>query len=623
MKLIRSNYLKIIPSSKFEEIRIEQFLKQHCIHKNPAFEKQARFVKNLIFSKVDKYIKTYNKVQKFEKVYFEVMKGNKFVFEEIQKIGLKVDDYRDERIISKANINATAEPRDEEQRKAIKTILDNDFNYGILQAAPSSGKSFISLYCASKLKQKTLILVDMTLLIDQFIDSILKFTNVKENEIGLIRGQERDYKDKKIVIATIQTLTKKENQDIVDYLSDNIGFVICDEVHIMSCQTAQNILKYLKPRYMLGLSGTPHRDDGLEFVITEAIGPIIHKADRQAMVDVGSMWTPMLRPIFLKDDNLFKRYNVDNEIDFRDVVDMYYNSPKAIDKISNIIIHHYKKNDSQLVICKEMELVDRYYGILIKKLFDPEIEKKAEESRQRKANQYTAEIQKCTYEFTALDMATKFEKKRYDDGLLDLSYFENKYSKEKIEEERLKRIKKAEKKLEKLCQLNWTELPIVKNVKSADSIVILTGKVNRAEREKIIEDANSGKIKVLLCTTVMDKGISIERLNVLYLTFSTRERANTRQRIGRIIRTFEGKTQPIVYDIIYDHYMSFYQFYNNKGDCRMTAYQGGFVKAHPSINLFIEYLKCRFRQMPMYQSLQKEWEKYYNSYVIELNQKRD
>lgn len=197
MRLIRNNYLQIIPSSKFEEIRIEQFLKQHCIHKNPAFEKQAKFVKNLIFSKVDKYIKTYNKVQKFEKVYFEVMKGNKFVFEEIQKIGLKLDDYKDERIISKIKINNTVEPRDEEQKKAIDAILNNDFNYGILSAAPSSGKSFISLYCASKLKQKTLILVDMTLLIDQFVDSILKFTDVKEDEIGHIRGQEKDYKDKK------------------------------------------------------------------------------------------------------------------------------------------------------------------------------------------------------------------------------------------------------------------------------------------------------------------------------------------------------------------------------------------------------------------------------------------
>ena len=40
-------------------------------------------------------------------------------------------------------------------------------------------KTFCSLYCASKLKQKTLILVDMTLLMDQFIESILKFTDVK------------------------------------------------------------------------------------------------------------------------------------------------------------------------------------------------------------------------------------------------------------------------------------------------------------------------------------------------------------------------------------------------------------------------------------------------------------
>lgn len=623
MRLIRNNYLQIIPSSKFEEIRIEQFLKQHCIHKNPAFEKQAKFVKNLIFSKVDKYIKTYNKVQKFEKVYFEVMKGNKFVFEEIQKIGLKLDDYKDERIISKIKINNTVEPRDEEQKKAIDAILNNDFNYGILSAAPSSGKSFISLYCASKLKQKTLILVDMTLLIDQFVDSILKFTDVKEDEIGHIRGQEKDYKDKKIVLATIQTLTKPENQDIINYLSDNIGFVICDEVHIMSCQTAQNILKYLKPRYMLGLSGTPHRDDGLEFVITEAIGPIIHKSDRQAMVEAGSMLTPILRPIFLKDDRLFKKYNVDKEIDFRDVVDMYYNSPKAIDKISNLIIHHYRKNDSQLVICKEMDLIDRYYGILIKKLFDPDIEEKAERAKKYAMNQLGKEISYCQSEFSALDLATKFEKKRFQDGLLDKTYFENKYSKEKIEEEKQKRIKRLEKKLNNIAEQHWTKMPIVQRTEGADSVVVFTGKANKKERDNILKNINSGKIKILLVSTVFDKALSAERLNVLYLLFSTRERANTRQRLGRVARSYPNKTEAIVYDVIYDHYMSFYQFYNNKGDCRMTAYQGGFVKAHPSIHLFLEYLKCRFRQMPMYPSLQKEWEKYYNSYVIELNQKRD
>lgn len=619
MKLIRSNYLKIIPSSKFEEIRIEQFLKQHCIHKNPSYEKSIKHVKNILFSKVDKYIKTYNKIQKFEKSYFEVMKGNKFIFEEIQKIGLKLDDYEDQRIISNVDIQSTVEPRDNEQKKAIDAILKNDFNYGILEASPAMGKTFCSLYCASKLKQKTLILVDMTLLMDQFIESILKFTNVKENEIGFVRGKEKDYKDKKIVLATIQTLTKKENQEIVDYLSNNIGFVICDEVHIMSCQTAQNILKYLKPRYMLGLSGTPRRDDGLEFVITEAIGPIIHKSNRQAMVEAGSMLTPILRPIFLKDDNLFQKYNIDKEIDFRDVVDMYYNSPKAIDKISNLIIHHYKNNDSQLIICKEMELIDRYYEILLKKLFDPEIEEKAENQRYREATKIEAEIQKCKNTFTALDVATDFEIKRYNDGLLKIDYFNNKYSKEKIENERIKRLKKAEKQLEKLCQQKWIEMPIVKSLKGAESIVIFTGKANKEERERVIKETNEGKIKIILTTQILDKAISINCLNILFLLFSTRERASTTQRVGRISRTFENKSQPIVYDVIYDHYMSFYQFYNNKGDCRMTAYQGGFVKMHSSINTFIEFLKCRFKQTNLPYNLIEEWKKYYKSYVIELN----
>lgn len=51
----------------------------------------------------------------------------------------------------------------------------------------------------------------------------------------------------------------------------------------------------------------------------------------------------------------------------------------------------------------------------------------------------------------------------------------------------------------------------------------------------------------------------------------------------------------------------------------MEAYKGGFVKAHSSLNLFIEYLKCRFKQVPMNKSLEEEWKKHYNKYIIDLN----
>lgn len=85
----------------------------------------------------------------------------------------------------------------------------------------------------------------------------------------------------------------------------------------------------------------------------------------------------------------------------------------------------------------------------------------------------------------------------------------------------------------------------------------------------------------------------------------------------RISRSFPNKKQAIVYDAIYDHYMSYYQFNNSKGDCRMEAYKG-FVKVHNSIYLLLEYLKCRFQQKEMDSYSKNEWQKYEDKYVINL-----
>lgn len=616
MDIIRSNYLKIIPKNSFEQARIEQFLKEKCTFLNPLYEKSMKYLKNKLFSKEPKYIQTYEKVRQFDLTYFNVMKANKEIFDEVQKIGLKVENFIDERIDERIEIENIVEPRDEEQKKAINSIINNNFNYGILSASPSSGKTFISLYCACKFKQRILILVDMTLLIDQFVDSILKFTNIKEEDIGYIRGQEKNYQDKKIVIATIQTLSKKENINIIDYLSKKIGFVICDEVHVMSCETAQKVLKHFRPKYMLGLSGTPKRDDKMDFIISQTIGPIIHKSDRQAMVEAGSMVTPILRPIFLKDDELFQKYNIDNEIDFRDVVYNYYNSPKAIDKISNLIFYHYTNNDSQLVICKEKDLIDRYYGAIIKKIFGNDLEKKAEEERLKIIEKDLKKIEEYKNASHILVMSD-LDKVRFQEGLIDDEFIKNKYSK-KLEEFKEMKINKLEKEIQNIDKRKWFDMPCIKKIDGINSIRIFTGNNTKKERDKIMEDINNGTIKITLVTTTFDKALSCNRLNILYLLFSTRERANTTQRIGRISRTYENKKPSIVYDIIYDHYMSYYQFNNSKGECRMEAYKG-FVKIHNSIYLLLEYLRCRFKQETMEPALLQEWNKWKNKYIINLD----
>ena len=48
---------------------------------------------------------------------------------------------------------------------------------------------------------------------------------------------------------------------------DTIGCVICDEVHLICAETLFKCMFYVHPRYMIGLSATPTRPDGLDYLI--------------------------------------------------------------------------------------------------------------------------------------------------------------------------------------------------------------------------------------------------------------------------------------------------------------------------------------------------------------------
>lgn len=606
MKIKRSNYIVIEPENHYEKNKIIKLLETFCICVNPKYIQQQN---KKFFNKEPKFIKTYRTKEN----RFAIHKGYQEVYQKIYDMALPIDEI-DERVSFKIDIKCNTEPRDEEQKKAIEAISNNPFGYGILEATPSSGKTYISLKLASIFKERTLVLVDMTLLIDQFIDSILEFTNVKEEEIGIIRGAASNINlNHKIIIATAQTLIKRK--DLLQELSKTIGYLIVDEVHVASCNTFQNIIPFLKPKYQLGLSGTPNRDDEMEFLIKQSIGPIVYTADKQKMIESGSMLVPILRPIFLQDNQNFNKYNVNEEIDFREVVEKYYLNPNAVAKITKLVMYHYKQNDTQLLICKEFTVIKVYYYKLLKMLCGEDIEVLAEKER--------------TETVAALEDDLKLAKRQLDikrdASDRQLKMLENKTISKEALKERLKKIRKnkiesIEKKINKILNKEWTEFDIVKNHPKYKEIHLLTGEIGKVERREIIERANNGEIKILIVSTVMDKAISINRINVEYLLFSTREVANTIQRIGRCIRSFPGKTKAIVYDIIYDHYISFYQFINNSNKYRMKAHKIATSYNQEAMDLFIEFLRSRFKQVPMDAYKEKKFiENYYKNFVVDIN----
>ena len=79
----------------------------------------------------------------------------------------------------------------------------------------------------------------------------------------------------------------------------------------------------------------------------------------------------------------------------------------------------------------------------------------------------------------------------------------------------------------------------------------MTTKKGKAEREQAIEDMRTGKKKYLFATySLAREGLDIPRLERLYMATPVKDYTVVTQAIGRIARTFEGKSDPICYDFV-------------------------------------------------------------------------
>lgn len=79
----------------------------------------------------------------------------------------------------------------------------------------------------------------------------------------------------------------------------------------------------------------------------------------------------------------------------------------------------------------------------------------------------------------------------------------------------------------------------------------MVSKKAKAERLMAIEQMRTGELRYLFATYALAKeGLDIPRLDRLYLTTPQKDYAVITQAIGRVARTFDGKTDPVVYDYI-------------------------------------------------------------------------
>jgi superfamily II DNA or RNA helicase len=168
------------------------------------------------------------------------------------------------------------------QRPVVDAFLKPEPHDGILSLHTGGGKTVCALYIASQLKLPTLVIVHNSFLRDQWEERVRMF--LPNARIGRIQGDLCEIEGRDIIIAMLQTLSMK-TISIMKFRP--LGLVIVDECHHIASEVFVQALPKVTSKYMLGLSATPTRKDGLMFVANWFLGPLLYTSDTGDKEDTG------------------------------------------------------------------------------------------------------------------------------------------------------------------------------------------------------------------------------------------------------------------------------------------------------------------------------------------------
>jgi superfamily II DNA or RNA helicase len=163
-----------------------------------------------------------------------------------------------------------------DQDVAVRAMLCHDI--GVLQAPTAFGKTVVAAAITARRNVNTLVLVHRAELLRQWQERLQTFLDAPPEAIGWIGGG-KTRPSGRLDIAVMQSLVRQGN---VNPLVQTYGQVLVDECHHIAAASFEAVLKAVKARYVLGLSATPVRRDGLQPILFMQCGPIRHRASQPA-----------------------------------------------------------------------------------------------------------------------------------------------------------------------------------------------------------------------------------------------------------------------------------------------------------------------------------------------------
>lgn len=401
------------------------------------------------------------------------------------------------------------------QKKAVESWINNGMR-GIFEMATGTGKTFAALGCllsVEKAYKKLVVIITCPYqhLVQQWKREIEKFginsdiiiadsSNLtwKDDLADYLVDVSLGYKENIIILTTHRTFSSNTFMDLMKASKDNSNFnifIIADEVHGLGAEKNRNSL-INEYNFRLGLSATPKR--WFDIIGTEAI------------------------------------YNYFNDVVFE------FNLKDAINTINPITNRTYLapyRYIPKFISFSDTELED--YRVQTEKIV--RIYRKAKTEMERN------EILERLYFKRANIIKNAVNKYQVLEDFLNKDPSRIKWSIIYCTPQQIDKVMD----ILNMCGIISHRFTMEENPTPDNKYSGLS------ERDFILKKFAEGKYQVLVAMKCLDEGVDVPPARIAFLMASSGNPREYIQRIGRVIRRYEGKSEATIYDVIVAPSLSF------------------------------------------------------------------
>jgi superfamily II DNA or RNA helicase len=209
----------------------------------------------------------------------------------------------------------------------------------LISLYPGCGKTALAIYLSSKIGLKTLIICHRIILIEQWIKAIERF--IVNPKIGFVKPSLSVKKMEKAKNSDFLIVNAQNIKTLGEEFFKDVGLVVIDEIHCILAESLSECLGYLSPRYIIGLSATPHRSDGLDKLLDFYFG------------DGNKIIRELHHPHIVYKIDTGIEYEEDSKTEWSAMISSQCLHEKRNDLIVDIALHF--KDRHFLILCKRVD----------------------------------------------------------------------------------------------------------------------------------------------------------------------------------------------------------------------------------------------------------------------------